>query len=76
MQDNENGASRTLGVATFSTLATFLAGTTSTFQVVPDPNELGWRSYFGAWYVQDTIRLRRNLTLNLGLAARIHERLE
>jgi hypothetical protein len=67
VQDNENAASRTLGVATFSTLATFLAGTVSTFQVVPDPNALGWRSLFGAWYVQDTIRLRRNLTLNLGL---------
>jgi hypothetical protein len=67
VQDNENGASRTTGVATFSTLATFLAGTVTTFQVVPDPNELGWRSWFGAAYVQDTIRLRRNLTLDLGL---------
>jgi hypothetical protein len=67
IQDNENTASRTTGVATFASLATFLAGTTTTFQVVPDPNELGWRSLFGAWYVTDTMRLRRNLTLNLGL---------
>jgi len=67
VQDNENGASRTTGVATFSTLATFLAGTVTTFQVVPDPNELGWRSWFGGAYVQDKIRLRRNLTLDLGL---------
>jgi hypothetical protein len=67
VQDNENGASRTTGVATFTSLATFLAGTVTTFQVVPDPNELGWRSWFGAAYVQDTIRLRRNLTLDLGL---------
>ncbi len=67
VQDNENAASRTVGVATFATLATFLAGTVTTFQVVPDPNELGWRSLFGAWYVEDTIRLRRNLTVNLGL---------
>ena len=67
VQDNENGASRTTGVATFASLATFLAGTVTTFQVVPDPNELGWRSWLGAAYVEDTIRLRRNLTLDLGL---------
>jgi hypothetical protein len=67
VQDNENGASRTTGVATFASLATFLAGTVTTFQVVPDPNELGWRSWFGASYVEDTIRLRPNLTLDLGL---------
>lgn len=67
VQDNENGASRTTGVATFASLATFLAGTTTTFQVVPDPNELGWRSWFGGLYAMDTIRLRSNLTLNLGL---------
>ncbi|HEY3823710.1 MAG TPA: carboxypeptidase regulatory-like domain-containing protein [Bryobacteraceae bacterium] len=67
VQDNENGASRTTGVATFASLATFLAGTVTTFQVVPDPNELGWRSWFGALYVNDTIRLRRNLTLDLGI---------
>ena len=67
VQDNENTASRTTGVATFASLATFLAGTVTTFQVVPDPNELGWRSLFGAAYIEDTIRLRRNLTLNLGL---------
>jgi len=54
-------------VATFASLSTFLAGTVTTFQVVPDPNELGWRSWFGAAYVEDKIRLSRNLTLDLGL---------
>ena len=67
MQDNENSASRQLGAATFTSLTTFLQGTTSTFQVVPNANELGWRSLFGAWYVQDAIRLRPNLTLQVGL---------
>jgi hypothetical protein len=67
VQDNENGASRTTGVAAFASLATFLAGTVTTFQVVPAPNELGWRSWFGASYIDDTIRLRPNLTLDLGL---------
>jgi Carboxypeptidase regulatory-like domain/TonB-dependent Receptor Plug Domain len=67
VQDNENGASRTVGVATFASLATFLSATTTTFQVVPDANLLGWRSLFGALYLTDTIRLRSNLTLNLGI---------
>jgi len=67
IQDNEDSASRTTGVATFASLTTFLQSTTSQFQVVPQANELGWRSLFGAWYVQDTIRLRRNLTLTAGL---------
>jgi hypothetical protein len=67
MQDNEDSASRQLGQATFTSLTTFLQGTASTFQVVPTANELGWRSWFGAWYVQDAIRLRPNLTLQLGL---------
>ena len=67
VQDNEDTASRTLGQATFSTLQTFLQGTVTTFQVVPAPNELGWRSAFGAWFFQDTIRLRRNLTFTAGI---------
>ena len=67
LQDNENVASRQLGVATFASLTTFLAGTLTNFQVVPTANTLGWRSLFGAWYVDDTIKLSRNLTLQLGL---------
>ncbi len=34
---------------------------------MPNHAELGWRSLFGAWYVQDAIRLRPNLTLQVGL---------
>jgi hypothetical protein len=67
LQDNEDSASRQLGQATFSSLTTFLEGTVSTFQVVPNPNELGWRSSFGAWYVEDAIKIRPNLTLQLGI---------
>jgi hypothetical protein len=67
LQDNENVASRQLGVATFASLSTFLAGTLTNFQVVPTANTLGWRSLFGAWYIDDTFKLRRNLTVQLGL---------
>ncbi len=67
VQDNEDSASRQLGQATFTSLTTFLQGTVSSFQVVPTANELGWRSLFGAWYVQDTLKLRHNLTLRAGV---------
>ncbi len=67
VQDNENTASRQLGQASFASLTTFLQGTVTSFQVVPDPNELGWRSLFGAAYVEDAIKLRPNLTFQAGL---------
>jgi len=67
LDDNEDTASRQLGQASFSNLTTFLQGTVTTFQVVPDPNELGWRSLYGAWYFEDAIKLRPNLTLEAGI---------
>jgi len=67
LQDNEDTASRQLGQATFTSLTTLLEGTVSSFQVVPTAHELGWRSYFGAWYVEDTVKLRANLTLEAGM---------
>ena len=67
MQDNENIASRRLGQATFTSLTTFLQGNVSNFQVVPNATELGWRSLFGAWYFEDSMKLRRNLTLRAGV---------
>jgi hypothetical protein len=70
LQDNEDTASRQLGQATFATLTSFLQGMVgtagNTFQVVPTATELGWRSLMGAWYVQDAIKLRPNLTLQAG----------
>jgi hypothetical protein len=67
IQDNENTASRRLGVANFTNMTTFLQGTTSSFQVVPSATELGFRSWFGAWFAEDEMRLRRNLTVRVGL---------
>lgn len=67
MQDNEDSASRQLGQATFSSLTTFLQGTVSSFQVVPNANELGWRSLFGAFWLEDAIKLHPRFTLRLGL---------
>jgi hypothetical protein len=67
LRDNEDSGSRQLGVATFASLTTFLQGTVTTFQVIPNANELGWRSWYGAWYAQDEIHLRQRLTVQFGL---------
>ena len=67
LDDNEDTASRQLGQASFSNLTTFLQGIVTTFQVVPDANELGWRSLYGASYFEDAIKLRPNLTLRAGI---------
>jgi hypothetical protein len=67
VQDNEDTASRQLGQATFTSLTTFLQGTVSSFQVVPTASELGWRSLFGAWYVEDAVKVRPNLTIRAGI---------
>src|SRR5262245_27433717 len=67
IQDNEDTASRRTGVATFASLTTFLQGTASNFQVVPKTTELAFRSWFGAWYAEDSVKLRRNLTFRAGI---------
>jgi hypothetical protein len=69
LQDNEDTASRQAGAVTFATLTAFLQGAVATnqFQVVPLHTELGWRTLLGAWYFQDSIRLRRNLTIEAGI---------
>jgi len=69
LQDNEDTASRQAGAVTFASLTTFLQGAVATnqFQVVPLHTALSWRSFFGASYVEDSIRVRRNFTIDLGL---------
>lgn len=65
-QSNETLALSQFGQATFTSLQTFLAGTVSSFLFDPAPTEMNWRSLFGAWYAEDVIRVRRNLTVSLG----------
>ncbi len=67
LQDNEDTASRQAGQATFPTLQAFLQGKVTTLQAVPKPAELGWRTLIGAWFVEDAIKLRHNLTVEAGL---------
>lgn len=66
-QSNEILNLSQFGQATFSSLQTFLAGTTSSFLYSPAPTEMNWRSFFGALYAQDVVRLNPELTLSVGL---------
>jgi hypothetical protein len=65
-QSNETIALSQYGQATFASLTTFLQGTIGTFLFDPTPTEMNWRSFFGAWYAEDTVRLSRKLTLTVG----------
>lgn len=66
-QSNETIALSQFGQATFTSLQTFLQGTTSSFLYDPSPTEMNWRSLFGAWYAEDMVRATSKLTLTLGL---------
>jgi hypothetical protein len=67
IQANDNFAQGQYGQASFSSLTNFLKGSVSTFTAVPNPTLLGWRSLEAAEFVQDTIKLRHNLEVKLGL---------
>jgi hypothetical protein len=66
MQSNEILALSQYGQATFTSLQTFLQNTVATLLYDPTPTPEAWRSLFGAWFVQDTMRLSSRLTLTLG----------
>jgi hypothetical protein len=67
-QSNENIALSQYGQATFPSLTNFLGGTfgTGSFVIDPASTPLSWRALFGAFYVEDVIRLSPSLTLSLG----------
>ncbi len=65
-QSNETIALSQFGQATFASLQSFLQGTTSTFLFDPVPTEMNWRSLFGAFYVEDMIRMSPRFSLSLG----------
>ena len=65
-QSNETLALSQYGQTTFASLSTFLAGTIGTFLFDPAPTGMNWRSFFGAGYVEDVVRLGKRITLSLG----------
>jgi len=66
-QSNETIALSQFGQATFTSLQTFLQGTTSTFLFDPASTEMNWRAWFGAIYAEDVIRWSPKLTISIGI---------
>src|SRR5947199_1101125 len=59
--------SGTYGQVNFTSLTTFLQGKPTLFQVTQPAPAIPFRVWMGAWFVQDAMKLRSNLTLSLGL---------
>jgi hypothetical protein len=66
LRSNEELALSQFGQATFTSLQTFLQGTISSLLFDPAPTPLGWRSWFGAPYAEDVMRLTPRFTLSIG----------
>lgn len=67
-QSNETLALSQFGQLSFPSVGALVqgggSGTTLTYD--PAPTEMNWRSLYGAWYVEDVIRLTPRLTVSLG----------
>jgi hypothetical protein len=68
-ESNETLALSQYGQATFTSLQTLLQGVASTLLYDPTPTRMNWRAYFGAWSIEDAIRLTPRLTATLGFRA-------
>ena len=67
VQANDDAANQRYGVATSQSVIAFLQGQASQIVAVINPVEIGWRQAAGAWYAEDAIKLRSNLTVSVGL---------
>jgi len=67
VQSNRFSSSLARATVTYPTLQAFLTDSPTQFSVIPLLSGLGFRSLEGAWYIQDEIKLKPNLTLRLGL---------
>lgn len=69
LQSNDNLAANQYGQAVFSSVQSFLQGKVSTFTVIPSPTPLSFRSLEGAYYAEDTMKLRPSFELRIGFRA-------
>jgi hypothetical protein len=66
IQANDTLVQDQYGQASFTNLQSFLQGKVSTYTYAPTFTPLGWRSLEGAFYAEDTIRLKPSLELRIG----------
>lgn len=69
VQANDTLEQDQYGQISFTNIQTFLAGTVSTYTFAPSYTPLSWRSTEGAIYIEDTIRPKPSLELELGFRA-------
>jgi hypothetical protein len=67
VQSNDDAADQRTGIASFADLQHFMQGQATQVVATLSPTEIGWRQFAAAWYAQDAIALRSNLTLTLGV---------
>jgi hypothetical protein len=67
VQSNDDAADQRNGVASFTDLQHFMQGQATQILATLSPVEIGWRQTAAAWYAQDAIALRPNLTVTLGV---------
>jgi len=67
VQSNADTATLRYGSANFSDLQHFMQGQATQVTATLSPIKIGWRQTAGAWYAQDSVQLRRNLTLTVGV---------
>lgn len=66
IQSNDSLVQDQYGQISFTNLQTFLQGTVSTYTYAPNYTPLSWRSWEGAAFIEDAIKLKPNLELRLG----------
>src|SRR5256712_4619332 len=68
VQENQSGpAQNKSGTAAYPTLLAFLQDSPTAFNANVLVTPVGYRQWAAAWYVQDEMKLKSNLTLRLGL---------
>ncbi|PYU33737.1 MAG: TonB-dependent receptor [Acidobacteria bacterium] len=68
VQENQSGPAQNVsGTVAYKTLQAFLQDSPTAFNTNVVVTEMGYRQWEGAWYVKDEIKLKPNLTLEVGL---------
>jgi hypothetical protein len=66
LQSNDNLAQDQYGQASFASLSTFLTGTIKTFTYAPQTTELGWRTLFADFFLEDTWHITPRFEARIG----------